>query len=92
MKNVVYNLSHASLLSAAFFSENWDYLRSASKDCMHEHRRMTQKAITDLCHQHGITDEIIIREIIAVARAFDGSINRQYREVVEYIRAVRELV
>ncbi len=42
MKNVVYNLSHASLLSAAFFSENWDYLRSASKDCMHEHRRMKQ--------------------------------------------------
>ena len=53
---------------------------------------MTQKAITDLCHQHGITDSIIIREIIAVARAIDGSINRQYREVVEYIRAVRELV
>lgn len=42
MKNVVYNLSHASFLSAAFFSENWDYLRSASKDCMHEHRRMKQ--------------------------------------------------
>jgi len=53
---------------------------------------MTQKAITDLCHQHGITDRVIIREIIAVARAFDGSINRQYREVVEYIRAVRELM
>ena len=53
---------------------------------------MTQKAITDLCQQHGIKDEIIIREIIAVARAFDGSINRQYREVVEYIRAVKELV
>lgn len=53
---------------------------------------MTQKAITDLCHQYGITDNVIIREIIAVARAFDGSINRQYREVVEYIRAVRELV
>lgn len=42
MKNVVYNLSHASFLSAAFFSENWDCLRSASKDCMHEHRRMKQ--------------------------------------------------
>ena len=42
MKNVVYNLSHASFLSAAFFSENWDHLRSASKDCMHEHRRMKQ--------------------------------------------------
>jgi len=42
MKNVVYNLSRASLLTAAFFSENWDYLRVASKDCMHEHRRMKQ--------------------------------------------------
>lgn len=53
---------------------------------------MTQKAITDLCHIYGIYDRVIIREIIAVARAFDGSINRQYREVVEYIRAVRELM
>ncbi|MBN1840289.1 MAG: homoserine kinase [Campylobacterales bacterium] len=42
MKNVVYNLSRASLLTAAFFSENWDYLRVSSKDCMHEHRRMKQ--------------------------------------------------
>ncbi|MBP6497040.1 MAG: homoserine kinase [Campylobacteraceae bacterium] len=42
MKNVVYNLSHASLLSAAFFSENWDVLKVASQDCMHEHRRMRQ--------------------------------------------------
>lgn len=42
MKSVVYNVSHASLLCAAFFSENWDYLRVAAKDCMHEHRRMKQ--------------------------------------------------
>jgi len=42
MKNVVYNLSRASMLCSAFFSENWDYLRVASKDCMHEHRRMKQ--------------------------------------------------
>ncbi len=42
MKNVVYNLSRASMLCAAFFSENWEYLRVASKDCMHEHRRMKQ--------------------------------------------------
>ena len=57
MKNVVYNLSHASLLSAAFFSENWDYLRSASKDCMHEHRRMKQLRelfdVRDLALSHG---------------------------------------
>ena len=42
MKNVVYNLSRASLLTAAFFSENWEFLRVASRDCMHEHRRMKQ--------------------------------------------------
>lgn len=42
MKNVVYNVSRASMLSAAFFSENWAYLRVASKDSMHEHRRMKQ--------------------------------------------------
>jgi homoserine kinase len=42
MKHVVYNVSHASMLSAAFFSENWDALRVASKDCMHEYRRMKQ--------------------------------------------------
>lgn len=42
MKHVVYNLSHASMLSAAFFSENWDFLKVASKDCMHEYRRMKQ--------------------------------------------------
>jgi hypothetical protein len=51
---------------------------------------MSQSDITHLCHQHGIKDRVIIREIILVAKAFDGSINRQYREVVEYIRAVRE--
>ncbi|MDD3463720.1 MAG: homoserine kinase [Sulfurospirillaceae bacterium] len=42
MKNVVYNLSRASVLSAAFMSENWDMLRDASRDCMHEYRRMKQ--------------------------------------------------
>lgn len=42
MKQTVYNLSHASMLSAAFFSEQWEMLADASKDCMHEHRRMKQ--------------------------------------------------
>ncbi|ATB68419.1 homoserine kinase [Sulfurospirillum diekertiae] len=42
MKNTVYNLSRASLLTAAFFSENWEFLKVASRDCMHEHRRMKQ--------------------------------------------------
>ena len=57
MKNVVYNLSHASLLSAAFFSEYWEYLRFASKDCMHEHRRMKQMRelfdVRDVALGHG---------------------------------------
>ena len=57
MKNVVYNLSHASLLTAAFFSENWDFLRVASKDCMHEHKRMRQLRelfdVREVALQHG---------------------------------------
>ncbi|AFL67591.1 homoserine kinase [Sulfurospirillum barnesii] len=57
MKNVVYNLSRASLLSAAFFSENWEYLRAASKDCMHEHRRMKQMRelfdVREIALKHG---------------------------------------
>lgn len=51
---------------------------------------MSQSDTTKLCHQYGIKDHVIIREIILVAKAFDGSINRQYREVVEYIKAIRE--
>ena len=57
MKNVVYNLSHASLVTAAFFSENWDFLRVASKDCMHEHKRMRQLRelfdVREVALQHG---------------------------------------
>ncbi len=40
MQNVVYNVSRASLLSSAFFSENWDMLKIASKDCLHQDKRM----------------------------------------------------
>jgi len=57
MKQIVYNLSHASMLSAAFFSENWDYVRVASRDCMHEHRRMRQLKelfdVRDVAYAHG---------------------------------------
>lgn len=40
MQNVVYNLSRASLLSSAFFSENWNMLKVASKDCIHQDKRI----------------------------------------------------
>lgn len=57
MKHVVYNLSRASMLSAAFFSENWDALRVAARDCMHEHRRMKQMKelfeVRDIALKHG---------------------------------------
>ena len=57
MKHVVYNLSHASMLSAAFMSENWDFLKVASKDCMHEYRRMKQLKelfdVRDVAFEHG---------------------------------------
>lgn len=40
MKDVVYNLSRVGLMSAAFLSENWEMLRYAASDKMHENRRM----------------------------------------------------
>lgn len=46
MKDVVFNLSHAALLSSAFMSENWDMLKTASQDAVHENIRM--KALSEL--------------------------------------------
>ncbi len=40
MQKVVYNISRASLLSSAFFSESWEMLKVASKDCVHQDKRM----------------------------------------------------
>ena len=40
--DAIFNLSHSSLLTAAFMSENWDMLRSASKDRFHQYYRMKQ--------------------------------------------------
>lgn len=39
-RDCVFNISHSSLLSSAFFSERWDILREASLDCIHESMRM----------------------------------------------------
>ena len=39
-EDVIYNLSRSSLLTAAFFSEQWEYLRIASKDRLHQKVRM----------------------------------------------------
>jgi homoserine kinase len=39
-RDVVYNISRSSLMTAAFFSENWDFLRSASLDRVHQYYRM----------------------------------------------------
>ena len=40
MGECVSNLSHAALLTACFFSENYELLRAAAKDVMHEQIRM----------------------------------------------------
>lgn len=45
-ENAVYNVSHSSLLVAAFYSENWEILRIASKDRFHQRQRM--KMLPDL--------------------------------------------
>lgn len=41
-EDAIFNLSHASLLTAAFMSENWDMLRIASQDRFHQYYRMKQ--------------------------------------------------
>jgi homoserine kinase len=41
MEDIVFNLSHAALTSAAFMSENWDMLKIASRDRLHEEVRMS---------------------------------------------------
>ncbi|MDR3345674.1 MAG: homoserine kinase [Campylobacteraceae bacterium] len=38
--DIVFNLSHAALLSAAFMSENWEMLKVAAQDRIHEQMRM----------------------------------------------------
>ena len=41
-EDAIFNISHSSLLTAAFMSENWDMLRSASLDKFHQKYRMKQ--------------------------------------------------
>ncbi|NPA60968.1 MAG: homoserine kinase [Epsilonproteobacteria bacterium] len=41
-EEVVYSLSHSSLLTALFMSESWELLKIASKDRLHQTRRMKQ--------------------------------------------------
>ena len=40
MQKAVFNLTHASVLTAAFFNEDWSMLRLASEDRMHQNLRM----------------------------------------------------
>ncbi|MBL3519774.1 homoserine kinase [Arcobacter lanthieri] len=39
-EDAVFNISHSSLLTAAFMSENWDMLKYASQDVIHQKYRM----------------------------------------------------
>ncbi len=41
-EDAVFNISHSSLLTAAFLSENWEMLKIASKDRFHQYYRMKQ--------------------------------------------------
>lgn len=45
MKDIVWNISHASFLTAAFMNEDWDLLKIAAKDRLHEEQRMSQMPI-----------------------------------------------
>lgn len=41
-EDAIFNIAHSSLLTAAFMTENWDMLRSASMDKFHQKYRMKQ--------------------------------------------------
>jgi len=41
-EDVIFNISHSSLLTAAFMSEDWRMLRTASQDKVHQKYRMKQ--------------------------------------------------
>jgi len=41
-EDIVFNISHSSLLTAAFMSENWEMLKYASQDVVHQKYRMRQ--------------------------------------------------
>ncbi|MDR0580452.1 MAG: homoserine kinase [Campylobacteraceae bacterium] len=42
ISDVVFNISHAALMSAAFMSENWEILKTAASDRLHEDIRMSK--------------------------------------------------
>eukprot|EP01155_Anaeramoeba_flamelloides_P035940 Anaeramoba_flamelloidesc22753_g1_i1.p3 GENE.c22753_g1_i1~~c22753_g1_i1.p3 ORF type:complete len:294 (-),score=1.50 c22753_g1_i1:4402-5283(-) len=41
-EDAIFNISHASLLTASIMTENWNMLRIASKDMFHQYYRMKQ--------------------------------------------------
>jgi homoserine kinase len=41
-EDAIFNISHSSLLTAAFMSEDWRMLKKASKDRFHQYYRMKQ--------------------------------------------------
>jgi homoserine kinase len=41
-EDAIFNISHSSLLAAAFMSHNWEMLRTASLDKIHQKYRMKQ--------------------------------------------------
>lgn len=45
MHDIVWNISHSSFLTAAFMNEDWDLLKIAAQDALHEERRMSQMPI-----------------------------------------------
>ncbi len=45
MKDIVWNISHSSFLTAAFMNEDWDLLKTTAQDALHEERRMSMMPV-----------------------------------------------
>lgn len=53
-KECVFNISHASFLSGIFFSKKWEFLNLASKDMLHQDRRMEFYPILKDVRKHAL--------------------------------------
>jgi homoserine kinase len=88
-EKAVFNLSHSSFLTGAFFNEDWELLRVASKDKFHQKQRMRNLpelfTVQKIAHDYG-----------ALMSTLSGSgssfFNMMYKEDVPALKAKLETI
>ena len=83
--DAIFNLSHSSLLTAAFMSEDWDMLRSASKDRFHQYYRMKQMPELFAVQKVALENGALMSTLSGSGSTF---FNMGFKEDVEKIKGV----